>query len=244
MIEIKHKDTGELLLRVDEETLEGADLSNTKLAGADLTGVNLKGANLGGANLEDAELTRADLGGASYNRYTRWPLGFDPQQHGAVLAQRSLPGLSPASDVVPLRPAASKPEAVALVLLQGIAILGIAFFLAMVFMVLPVMAMFGSIFHSSRDILSDEPVWLLLPLLLGCIGLLRFRRWAAVIVCGLGWGWLTYPVYVQVSSVGPTPVFDPSAPALTAYLSDLSLGATLLMTASVFVCWRHLKNGL
>jgi uncharacterized protein YjbI with pentapeptide repeats len=51
MIEIKHKQTGEVLLRVDAEVLKGADLR----------GADLQGADLRGANLEEANLQKADL---------------------------------------------------------------------------------------------------------------------------------------------------------------------------------------
>jgi uncharacterized protein YjbI with pentapeptide repeats len=50
-------------------------------------------ANLEGAHLEDADLTGIDavdliglkLTGARYNSRTRWPAGFDPLKHGALL---------------------------------------------------------------------------------------------------------------------------------------------------------------
>lgn len=59
MIEIKHKDTGEVLLRVDADTLQGANLR-----GANLEGADLRNANLGRAHLLDADLSFADLTGA------------------------------------------------------------------------------------------------------------------------------------------------------------------------------------
>src|SRR2546425_6767476 len=64
MIEIKHKDTGAVLLRVEADTLEGADLSGSNLEGAMLWGANLTGANLARAVLKHASLTGALLGGA------------------------------------------------------------------------------------------------------------------------------------------------------------------------------------
>ena len=41
MIEIRHKESGEILHRVDADTLEDAVLSGLRLAGADLSGLNL-----------------------------------------------------------------------------------------------------------------------------------------------------------------------------------------------------------
>ena len=64
MIEIRHKDTGAVLLRVEADTLEGADLSGSNLEGAMLWGANLTGANLARAVLKHASLTGALLGGA------------------------------------------------------------------------------------------------------------------------------------------------------------------------------------
>jgi hypothetical protein len=71
MIEIRRRERGEVLRRVDADSLCNADLSDANLMDADLTGANLTGANLtdahlegaylAGANLTDAELTRARL---------------------------------------------------------------------------------------------------------------------------------------------------------------------------------------
>ena len=47
-----------------------------------LTGADLTGANLVGADLLDADLTGAKLAGIRADVRTRWPEGFDPQQHG------------------------------------------------------------------------------------------------------------------------------------------------------------------
>jgi hypothetical protein len=60
-------------------TLDHADLHNADLRDANLTGATLRGADLSGADLTDAILS-----GAIYDGNTRWPHGFDPQQHGAV----------------------------------------------------------------------------------------------------------------------------------------------------------------
>ena len=67
--------------------LKGADLTKADLRSALLTGANLQGAKLQGANLTGAELTGADLTNALYDATTHWPVGFDPQKHGALLVQ-------------------------------------------------------------------------------------------------------------------------------------------------------------
>jgi len=92
VIEIKHRETGDVLLRVHADTLRGADLgkavlSYADLSGADLSGANLsaaqlfqadlRGANLSGADLSDADLRLADLTDARSDEGTRWPAGMD-----------------------------------------------------------------------------------------------------------------------------------------------------------------------
>ncbi|MCC2668927.1 MAG: hypothetical protein K0Q72_1398 [Armatimonadetes bacterium] len=57
------------------------------LNGADLTSANLRGANLCLATLSMARLNAVDLHGARYDASTRWPDGFDPAAHGAVLVR-------------------------------------------------------------------------------------------------------------------------------------------------------------
>ena len=37
------------------------------------------------AKLRGVTLTGADLTGARYDHLTRWPAGFDPARHGAIL---------------------------------------------------------------------------------------------------------------------------------------------------------------
>ena len=56
-----------------------------KLDSADLEGLDLSGAKLSGANLTGANLTGAGLSGAKYNKSTKFPDGFDPQETGMVL---------------------------------------------------------------------------------------------------------------------------------------------------------------
>jgi hypothetical protein len=70
MVEIRHKDTGDVLLRLEGDTLERASLNGADLIGADLSGLVLRGASLRGANLsharlEEATLADADLRGAA-----------------------------------------------------------------------------------------------------------------------------------------------------------------------------------
>jgi uncharacterized protein YjbI with pentapeptide repeats len=63
-----------------EADLRHSDLRNGHLRGANLMRADLRGATLDGADLHDAVLTDA-----VYSRETRWPDGYDPRQHGAVL---------------------------------------------------------------------------------------------------------------------------------------------------------------
>jgi uncharacterized protein YjbI with pentapeptide repeats len=56
MIEIRHKDTGDVLETLDADTLVGADLRDMRLDGADF-----RGADLSGANLEFSDLNQADF---------------------------------------------------------------------------------------------------------------------------------------------------------------------------------------
>ena len=97
--------------RLSWSNFQDADLRDADLSGAYLNGTDLQGANLAGANLRDVILTTAeitmppgppgvlpadlrhvdladaDLTGATYDSRTRWPEGFDPQAHGAVLVE-------------------------------------------------------------------------------------------------------------------------------------------------------------
>ena len=61
MIRIRHKDTGAILLTVDADTLDGADLSNRKLAYADLANCSLRAADLTNTDLSHADLRSANL---------------------------------------------------------------------------------------------------------------------------------------------------------------------------------------
>ena len=64
--------------------LSGANLSGAVLSGADLSGANLSRAYLSRANLSGADLSEANLSEANYDKWTRWPAGFDPIKAGAV----------------------------------------------------------------------------------------------------------------------------------------------------------------
>jgi hypothetical protein len=93
--------TGQLLelrgISVDPQDLPGVTLTSCRLIG-DWRGYSLRGAYLWECNLSAATLSSgpgacngpncwpdADLTGATYDRRTRWPAGFDPRAAGAVL---------------------------------------------------------------------------------------------------------------------------------------------------------------
>ena len=63
-VEIKHKQTFQVLGRVPAGTLEAADLQGAELAGAGLVFRNLSRADLRGADLQSADLRYATLRGA------------------------------------------------------------------------------------------------------------------------------------------------------------------------------------
>ncbi len=120
MIEIKHKGTGAVLLRVDADALAGVDLNHSYLFAADLRGADLRGAHLkvscliradlNGANLDGADLshsnlceaslatarhfTRAAFTGACCDGATRWPPDFDPAASGAYCWDYRCPSLA------------------------------------------------------------------------------------------------------------------------------------------------------
>ena len=64
--------------------LSSADLSKADLSGANLLGADLSEADLCGADLRRANLVGVDLHGATYDRFTVWPHGFDPRRAGAM----------------------------------------------------------------------------------------------------------------------------------------------------------------
>ena len=63
-MEIKHKITGEVLLTIEGDSLQGAYLRYANLRGANLRGADLQRAYLRYANLRGADLQGADLRGA------------------------------------------------------------------------------------------------------------------------------------------------------------------------------------
>jgi uncharacterized protein YjbI with pentapeptide repeats len=67
--------------------LIGTDLTKAELINATLQGANLRSAKLQGTDLTGADLTGADLTNALYDAHTRWPAGFDPARHNAMLVQ-------------------------------------------------------------------------------------------------------------------------------------------------------------
>ena len=60
-MEIKHKITNEVLLTIEGDSLQGANLKGSNLQYANLKGADLKWANLKGSNLQYANLKGADL---------------------------------------------------------------------------------------------------------------------------------------------------------------------------------------
>jgi hypothetical protein len=98
-----------------------------------------------------------------------------------------------------------------------------------------------SVWSDARVTGRDELLWMLpwLPLLVSSLGLLFLRRWAALLVCGIGWCAVAAVSYGLLTM----PTNDP------AIISSLTPGALLLavtgiLTALVRVSWPHLKRGL
>ena len=60
-MEIKHKITNKVLLTIEGDSLQLANLQGADLRGADLRWANLQGADLRGADLQGADLRGADL---------------------------------------------------------------------------------------------------------------------------------------------------------------------------------------
>ena len=74
-------------VRLEGASFEFALLLGSHLRGADLRHVEMIECDLRDADLTDTDLTGANLLGSSYNCHTRWPEGFDPIKHGAVLVK-------------------------------------------------------------------------------------------------------------------------------------------------------------
>jgi hypothetical protein len=73
--------------KVHPLALRGRDLRGEDLAGAFLVNTDLSDSDLRGVDLSGADLENACLRGALYDAHTRWPAGFDPTRHGAVLTE-------------------------------------------------------------------------------------------------------------------------------------------------------------
>jgi tetratricopeptide (TPR) repeat protein len=103
VIEIRHRESGQVIRRLESHTLQeaaasgllyGADLCSANQRGwdlsgidfgyADLRGADLSRANLLGTRLDRADLAEADLSGAQFDHLTGWPPGLEPQEQGAV----------------------------------------------------------------------------------------------------------------------------------------------------------------
>lgn len=77
-----------------EANLSNADLRKADLSGANLYSADLSEADLSGADLRDTNLKGVDLSDATYDEFTLWPDGFDPELAGAGHAGRN-PGDMP-----------------------------------------------------------------------------------------------------------------------------------------------------
>lgn len=62
------------------------------LRSVDFRHADLRGTDVTGKDLSDADLTGAQLEGLKFDRFTRWPAGFDPLRLGAVLVPPDLGG--------------------------------------------------------------------------------------------------------------------------------------------------------
>ena len=69
--------------------LREANLRHASMFQANLRGARLERASLLGADLSGVDLSDANLMGAVYDARTRWPDGFDPLPHGAILKMAS-----------------------------------------------------------------------------------------------------------------------------------------------------------
>ena len=67
MIEIRHKETGKVLHRIDGDTLRGCKLKCIDLRGADFQNQDLSGCTMSGCSLSEADLRTAHLSKAKIN---------------------------------------------------------------------------------------------------------------------------------------------------------------------------------
>jgi uncharacterized protein YjbI with pentapeptide repeats len=65
----------------------GADLRDADLGDTCLADASLRRADLRGADLSHADLTHAGVSGVRCDGQTRWPEGFDPSRHEAILVR-------------------------------------------------------------------------------------------------------------------------------------------------------------
>jgi uncharacterized protein YjbI with pentapeptide repeats len=63
----------------------GQTLQDLSLQGRDLRDADFTGATLRAVDFTDAALDGARFEGATFDRYCRWPAGFDATLHGATL---------------------------------------------------------------------------------------------------------------------------------------------------------------
>jgi uncharacterized protein YjbI with pentapeptide repeats len=93
MIDIQSSIRPEVLLKVDAETLEGAELNGASLHRASLARAKLRGATLREANLRNADLTAADLSEADLTRADLANAGLDEARlRRACLCSARMPG--------------------------------------------------------------------------------------------------------------------------------------------------------
>jgi hypothetical protein len=66
MIQIRHKNTGQVLSEVDSKNLDGVSFRGAKLAGANFVGQDLRNADFSQADLKGADFSRCMLDGAVF----------------------------------------------------------------------------------------------------------------------------------------------------------------------------------
>jgi uncharacterized protein YjbI with pentapeptide repeats len=82
MADFTREEVLEIAHKLENSDLEGLDLSNAYLRETNLTGSDLNRADLIATNL-----SRAYLHGAEYNKNTKFPDDFDPEEAGMVLEE-------------------------------------------------------------------------------------------------------------------------------------------------------------
>jgi len=89
-------------VKVESIDLSKVNLRALNLSEADLSDAILRMADLRATDLTHAKLAGADLDQAIYDEKTRWPEGFDPEKHGAILFESPNRGMdeeaSPSQD--------------------------------------------------------------------------------------------------------------------------------------------------